>query len=426
MAASLRTYDTDIITLRQVAVRTPTNGYIPNTYILISNGTGGTSWGPVSSILAGSYDTVSDANGSTLSAYTIGPTLPISSIGIQGLMNISADIKMSSLTINNQAPNLLVALNTVPTVSRQAAAAVPNSENITMSTSQSTLKFIGVGDIQLSTVTDLRAVFFSISSFTAQGYSDLSGEARAWRGFSYSTTSTAAGYASFISSIPFSTFHTTDPGTGEGYGWDWSPALGEGIPMSTTEAYPNYYSTGDVYFSTVSFTMAPFLRYIHPNSTTKMFLEVNPSYFFQRMYLGTSTPQNFVKEFSTFLQYESPRTGRQVLGKSSHGNFLTSQQSNAYTSNYYNTAVKLEIDTGVLTRNAAIDGPSGAYYTLYHRIPGAMANLIPDGYCGYNIGPRGGFSNDVIVNVDNRTSIDNSIYLHLYNQAGNAAPMPGP
>ena len=196
--------------------------------------------------------------------------------------------------------------------------------------------------------------------------------------------------------------------------------------MSTTEAYPNYYSTGDVYFSTVSFTMAPFLRYIQPNSTTKMFLEVNPSYFFQRMYLGTSTPQNFIEEFSTFLQYESPRTGRQILGKSSHGNFLTSQQSNAFTSNYYNTAVKLEIDTAVLTRNAAIDGNAGAYYTLYHRIPGAMANLIPDGYCGYNIGPRGGFSNNTIVNVDNRTSINNAVYLHLYNQSGNAPPMPGP
>ena len=425
MAASLRSYDTDIITLRQVAVRTPTNGYIPNSFILISDGGGGTSWGSVSSIMVRSFDTVSDATGSTLSAFNIGNVLPISSIGIQGLMNISADIKMSSLTINNQAPNLLVALNTVPIVSRLAAAAVPNSENIIMSTSQSTLKFIGVGDIQLSTVTDLRAVFFSISSFTAQGYSDLSGEARAWRGFSYSTTSTAAGYASFVSSIPFSTFYTTDEGTGAGYGWDWSQCLGAGIPMSTVEQYPNYYSTGDVYFSTVSFTMAPFLRYIHPNSTTKMFLEVNPSYFFQRMYLGTSTV-HFIKEFSTFLQYESPRTGRQLLGKSSHANFLTSQQSNAYTSNYYNTAVKLEIDTAVLTSNAAVDGPYGAYYTLYHRIPGAMANLIPDGYCGYNIGPRSGFSNDNIVNVDNFTSINNAVYLHLYNQMGNAPPMPGP
>jgi hypothetical protein len=195
--------------------------------------------------------------------------------------------------------------------------------------------------------------------------------------------------------------------------------------MSTIEQYPNFYSTGDVYFSTVSFTVAPFLRYIHPNSTTKMFLEVNPKYFFQRMYLGTST-LNMVKEFSSFVQYESPITGRQILGKASYGGYMFSQNSNAYTSNYYNTQVKLELDPAILTRTAAIDGPYGARYTLYHRIPGAMANLVFDGYCGYNIGPRSGFSNDVIVNVDNHTAPNNGIYLHLYNQAGNAPPMPGP
>ena len=195
--------------------------------------------------------------------------------------------------------------------------------------------------------------------------------------------------------------------------------------MSTVEPYPAY-STGDVYFSTASFTVAPYLRYIQPNSTTKMFLEVNPSYFFQRMYLGNSTPQNFVKEFSTFVQYESPRRGRQILGKASYGGFLTSQMSNAFTSNYFNTPVKLELDTAVLTSNALMDGESGANYTLYHRIPGAMASLVSDGYCGYNIDARSGFSNNQVVNVDNYTAAFNGLYLHVFNQSGNAAPMPGP
>jgi hypothetical protein len=157
-----------------------------------------------------------------------------------------------------------------------------------------------------------------------------------------------------------------------------------------------------------------------------MFLEVNPSYFFQRMYLGNAAPLNLVKEFSTFIQYESPRTGRQILGKASYGSFLFSQQSNAYASNYYNTQIKLEIDTAVLTNNAAIDGPYGGYYTLYHRIPGGMASLIDDGYCGFMINDRGGFSNNAIVNVDNYTAPNNGVYLHLYNQSGNAPPMPGP
>lgn len=423
MASSGRSIDTDQITLRQISVRSATNGYIPTSYVLISDGAGAAYWNSVSSIIVNTFNAVQDPQGSTLTAMNIGTTLPFSTTGIQGLLSIYADSQTSTLSFSNAAPNLLVAQNTVPFVSRLAAQQVPNSENIVMSSSQSTLKFIGVGDIQLSTVTDLRAVFFSISSFSAQGYADLSGETRLWRGFTYSTLSTNAGYASFVSSIPFSTFYSIDEYNG--YGWDWSPSLGSNVPMSTVETYPNY-ETGDVYFSTVSFTMAPFLRYIQPNSTTKMFLEVNPSYFFQRMYLGASTPMNLVKEFSTFVQYESPRTGRQILGKASYGGYMFSQMSNAYSSNFYDTQVKLELDTAVLTNNAAIDGPYGGYYTLYHRIPGAMASLVSDGYCGYYLSARGGFSNDQIVNVDNHTALNNGVYLHLYNQAGNAPPMPGP
>jgi hypothetical protein len=424
MAASLRTIDTDQITLRQVSVRSPTNGYIPQSYVLISDGAGAAYWNSVSSITTNAYNTVSDPYGSTLTAVQIGNTLPFSTTGIQGLFKIYVNTANSTLTFSNAAPNLLVAQTSVANVSRVAAQIVPNSENIVMSSSQSTLKFIGVGDIQLSTVTDLRTVFFSISSFTASGYSDLSGETRAWRPFAYSTLSTNAGYASFISSIPFSTAYSV--GSNRVYNWDWSRSLGSQIPMSTVEQYPNYYSTGDVYFSTASFSMAPFLRYIHPNSTTKVFLEVNPSYFFQRMYLGHSTPINLVKEFSTFVQYESPTTGRQILAKASYGGYMFSQMSNAYSSNFYDTQVKLELDPAILTNNAAIDGPNGAYYTLYHRIPGAMANLVSDGYCDYTIENRGGFSNDTAVTVDNRTALNNGLYLHLYNQDGNAPPMPGP
>ncbi len=105
---------------------------------------------------------------------------------------------------------------------------------------------------------------------------------------------------------------------------------------------------------------------------------------------------------------------------------MTSQNSNAYTSNYYDKQIKLELDPAVLASNALMDGPFGAYYTLYHRIPGGMANLLPDGYCGYNMGPRGGFSNADGVTVDNYTCLQNAVYLHVYNQAGNAPPMTGP
>ena len=423
MAASIKTIDTDIITLRQINVRSATNGFIPGSNVLVSNGAGGGYWTSVSSILPTPFYAVSDANGSTMSGNEIGPTLPISTVGVQGLFSAYVDFASSTFTFSNAYPNLLVALNTVPTVSRQAAQIVPSSENIFMSSGQSTLKFIGVGDIQLSTVTDLRTVFFSISSFTARGYADLSGETRAWRGYVYSTTSTTAGYGNFVSSMPVSTFYHLNDYVG--YGWDWTPLLTSNLPLSTVETYPNF-TSGDVYFSTLSFPIDPFIQYIHPNSTTKMFLEVTPSYFFQRMYLGHSTPMNLIKEFSTFVQYESPTSGRQIMSKSANGSYMFSQTSNAYASNYYNAPLRLELDTAMIMSNVLRDGLlSNNYYTLYHRIPGAMASLVSDGYCGYNIDARGGFSNQLIT-YDNNTAYNNAVFLRVCNQPGATPPMPGP
>jgi hypothetical protein len=423
MATSYKTVDTDIITLRQIYVRDRGNGFIPNQYVLISDGAGVANWNSISSIYPVPFNAASDSRGSTLFAQNIGNVLPFSTVGVQGLFDVIASPAASSILLSNSYPPVQVSLGGVPTVSRILAEIVPNSQTITYSTSQSTLKLLGVGDIQLSTVTDLRAVFISISSFTAAGYADLSGEARAWRGYTYSTNSTSAGYATFLSSIPFSSVYT-DSGTGGSYAWDWSSGLGSNLPLSTVEPHPSYYSTGDLYFSTVSFNMAPFYRYIHPNSTTKMFLEVHPSYFFDRMYLGASSPRTLVKEFSSFVQYETNR-GPQIIPTSVKGGRMTSQMSNAYTSNYFDATIQLELDTAAITSNVLRDGLSNARYTLYHRIAGGMANLVSDGYCGNLIGPRGGFSN-AAPRYDNQTPVTNSVFLHVYNQQGAAPPAAGP
>lgn len=421
MATSFKTYDTDIITLRQIYVRTPYNAFIPNKYVLISDGAGVGYWDSVSSITTPPYDRVTDVNGSTITAGATGNALQLSTVGLLGLTALYADTATSTFTLSNAAPNVLVALDSVPAVSRLAAATVPSPENIIMSTSQSTLKLIGVGDIRLSTVTDLRSVFFSISSFTATGYADLSGEARAWRPYVYSTNSTSAGYATFTSSIPFSTVATVGSNTAA---WDWTTGLGAGLTLSTVEAYPNY-TTGDVFFSSISFKADPFLRYVHPNSTTRMFLDVRPNYYFPRMFLGTSSPYTLVKEFSSFVQYESARTGPQIMPSASIGGWMTSQRSNVYASNYFEAPLKLQLDTATIMSNYLMDGASGGTYTLYHRIPGAMAELVDDGYCGYNLGVRGGFSNPTIT-YDNRTPYANAVFLEVYNQQGAAPPLPGP
>lgn len=418
MASSRKTLDCDIISLRQIYVRSLDNGFVPSSHILISNGAGATYWNSVSSIFEiSSFNAVRGTNGSTFYADQFNNILNVSTTGVQGLLESYVDPATSTLVLSNASAPIAVAMNTVPNVSRLAANTVPNAQILTMSTGQSTLKFIGVGDLQLSTVTDLRAVFFQISSFTASGYADLSAETRAWRPYTYSTNSTSAGYATFVSSIPVA-------GNVSGYTWDWSSRLGSNIPLSTQEAYPSNYATGDIFFSTVSFNMAPFSRYIHPNSTTKVFLEVKPSYFFERMYLGNDAPQNLVKEFSSFVQYQTPSTGRVIMPVSALGDWMFSQNSNIYTSNFYNTPIKLELNTATLMSNTLIDGPGG-YYTLYHRIPAGMANLVDDGYCGLVIGARGGFSNPTMA-YDNRSGTQNNVFLHVYNQQGAAPPMPGP
>jgi hypothetical protein len=221
----------------------------------------------------------------------------------------------------------------------------------------------------------------------------------------FSTLSTNAGYASFISTIPSAS---------------WSNIITSNLPISTVETFPNY-TTGDIYFSTVTFSMSSFLRYINPNSTTKMFLEINPQYYFPRFYLGTSPPYNSVHPISTFVQYETANSGRQILA--TYSDMITSQQIQANSSNVYNNQVKLELDTSILLRNAANDGPQGGYYTIYHRMPGGLANQVINTACGcpeqYIIGARGGFSNnpDRPVTFNNNTQPKNAVFLHVFNQS---------
>ena len=221
----------------------------------------------------------------------------------------------------------------------------------------------------------------------------------------FSTLSTNAGYASFISTIPSAS---------------WSNIITSNLPVSSVETYPNY-TTGDIYFSTVTFSMSSFLRYINPNSTTKMFLEINPQYYFPRFYLGTAAPYTSIKPISTFIQYETANSGRQILG--TYSDMITSQQIQVNSSNVYNNPIKLEIDSSTVLRNAANDGPQGGYYTIYHRMPGGFARQVLDTTCGCNdqfiIGTRGGFSNspDRTVTFNNNTQTRNAVFLHVFNQS---------
>lgn len=400
MAASRITVDTDIVTLRQIYVRDALNGYVPADHILISGGsnTGGTAyWGPVSSIYEiSSLRQVRGNNGYTWYADHFNHMLNVSTTGVAGVLDTYVDPATSTLMFNATPAPIEVATISVPAVTTAAANVMPGKETLVPSTSQSTFKFLGVGDIMLSTITDLRATFISISSFSSAGYSTLSGEANAWRPYLSSLTSTNTGYATFVSTLPAQ----------NGSAWNWSNVLSNSLPLSTVDGNA-FYATGDAYFSTFTFTMSNFLRYIKSDSTTKLALEVHPTYFFDRLYTG-SNPQ-VVKPISTFLQYQTSN-GIEILPSSFNYDYMVSQQTNAYTSNCFNTALRMEMDTGFVLQRAARDGPNG-YYTLYHSMPGLMAEFTTDG-CDKIVANRGGLSN---ATFDNRSSRTNAVFLHVYN-----------
>ena len=405
MASSQASIDTNVITLRRIKIRDSFNNNIPSSLILISDGNGNAYWSSISTILPlSSFNAVKANDGRYLYADLSLNTLNVSTTGVQGLFTSYIDPSTNSLMLSNATMGVQVNEGSVPYVTAPYAIAPPAPTNLNISTGYSTLKFIGVGDVKLSTFQAQNTMFVTISTFTSAGYQALSGEVLHQKQYMASTFSTNHGYASFVSSLPISTS-----------AWNWSSFYGSNIPLSTADVYPTY-TTGDVYFSTVSFTMQNFMQYINPNSTTKVFLEVHPSYMFQRSLLG-SQGINFtlIKPISTFIQYTSPNTQltSRILETHCEVN-MVSQQSNTWSSNYFQTPMTLEINASTIIRNNVIDGTAG-YYTLYHRMVGGMAELISDGYCAYLIG-RSGFSNQAPT-YDNRTPTRNGVYLHIYNQA---------
>lgn len=400
MATSRVTVDTDIITLRQIYVRDALNGLIPNEHILISDGAGVGYWNSISSIYEiSSFRQVRGNNGYTFHANQFNNILNVSTTGVNGLLDCYVDPATSTLMFSNAYPQMQIATIPVPSVTSNAATVMPGAETLVAATGQSTFKFLGVGDILLSTVTNQNATFISISSFTSKGYADLSAEAYAWRPYLSSLNSSILlGYKSYTSSIP-----------AVGPTWNWSSNVyTTGLPFSTVDA-DNLYATGDVYFSTISFTLSNFQSSITSDSTTRLALEVHPSYFFDRLYLGTDADANLVKPISTFIQYQTTR-GPEIVPSSFNYDYIVTQQSNNYTSNAFNTSLRLPIDSGFVLEKMAQDGPGG-YYTLYHYMPGAMARFVSDG-CDRVIDGRGGFSNTAF---DNRSSRDNAVFLHVQN-----------
>jgi len=376
MAGNRKTVDTDSIYVRELFARTALNQRIPSGQVLISNGDNSTRW---DYLQPSTFHTVT-LGGVALNADNNLSTLLISTSGT--LINTYADLSAQTLMIQSVPPTL--GFSYAPSVDASAIIIPSNINNY------SSVKFIGVGDILLSTVSSAAstpAVFISISSFTSANYSSISGEAYSWRPYIYSVLSTAQTLPTFVSTIPTC----------------WPTGIQN---LSTAEAYPNF-SNGDTYFSSVSINMSNYIGYIQPGAT-KVILEVQPTYLLPSFYLGNEAYPTLLKSISSYIQYRG-NVSTFIISDSQNTDTITSQQLSG--SNYFNKPIKLPIDSGVITSNWIVDGASG-YYTLYHRIPGGMANLNPGGPCGcHTIGYRGG------MNMERPTYVNmtSAAFMGIYN-----------
>jgi hypothetical protein len=391
MAANRKTIDTDMIYLRQIQARTSLNQLIPNNHVLVSNGDGSTRWDSLSSIApTSSFTYIEDSSGNVLFADNINSGVHISTSGPAGLLTSAIDQGSAALILRHAPPTVIVSQRPVPEPSAFIVNDPPDPVYIE---NYSSIQLFGVRDVILSTVVgdSTPSVFISISSFTSEGYSTLSGETNAWRPYIYSTLSTAIAYTSFVSSMPLS----------------WA----QGDQPLSTEPYPSY-STGDVYFSTLTFSGTPYISYV--TAETKLILEAEPTYMLPRFFFGSDPYPNLLKSISSYVKYTNRFTSTTILNESMNTDWIVSQQSNVYMSNFFNKPMKLPISSGTFAANWQADGALG-YYTLHHRIPGGMAELVPGDACGYAIGMRGGMSNTAPT-FTNLTPPQNGAFMHVYNR----------
>jgi len=380
--------DTDFIQVRTVYARTAVNGFIPSSHILIANGDGGTRWNSVSSIFpVSSFKTIQGNNLSTFSADLSNNLLKISTTGIQGTFESYVDPLTSTLMLSNSLPPYVVSLGSIPAVNTGVLNPVPNPEFITQVTGQSTITFLGVGDIKFSTITSQNAIFVSISTFTSRGYSTISGETFSWRPTFNSTFSTSYGRPSFISSVPFNSAT-----------WNWGSNLAFSTPATSQ----------DMYFSSITFNMDHIVPYIDQSATssTRIFVEYNPNLIISSIYQGPTSP---ILEVSTFIQVETPNVGLQIFGETVTTNYMTSQVVfPSVGSNYFSPSIRMEIDPygSFLSNYYANGGNVGntMLMTIYHRFPNANSS-----------GGSTGFSS--VTDITNLTSKRGGLYINLVNRS---------
>ena len=378
MATSYRTIDTDTIQLRTIYARGPQNQFLTSSSILFVRGDGSTIW---HKFPTSAFNTVQAGDGTSYTADASNTTIRVSTVGISGCLGTTVNTATSTLLLSNLPPPIGVSEGSVPTVSEAIANTFPNGTLLNPVDGNSTIKFFGVGGIVLSTVSASKSVFISISSFSASGYSTLSGEVYSLRPYINSTFSTLFSYPSFVSTVPFVASN-----------WNW----GTGRTPSTVGR--------DMVFSTVQFqgdTLIPYVNLV--DSNTKCFIEYRPNLFFPRMTAGTEA---LVKEISSYLQVTTTGAGTVIVPESVVTNYITSQTTGASLSNWYNTPIKFPLDAyDSLYDSYVANSSNPTFFSIYHRVVNAFSTATTET----------GFPSTGVETIDILTPKGAGVFVELYN-----------
>ena len=329
----------DTVIAETTSPNTATGNPIPSTYLLTADGSGGTIWRSHSTIYPYStFRTVKGNTATTFSADLSYNVLQISTTGVRGTFESYVDSATSTLMLSNAFPPVGVTnVNSLADITTTTADTLPGGFYMAPVDGNSTIKFIGVRDLKLSTITGSKATFLYVSSYTATGYSSISGELLQLKRGVPSTFSTMKGQPSFVSSITSNA------------GW----LLGSQTANQTGS---------DMYISTclINNVNLLFNHVDTVNSNTKLHVDYYPN-----IILGVQS-NVALYPISTYLVHAS--YGR--LAESVVTGFIISQNSVASgLSNYYTAPVRMAIDPYTSLSSIAAQG-AGQQLQVIHRIVG--------------------------------------------------------
>ncbi len=454
-ASSRRTFDTDNITLRTIFARGSNNTNIQSTLVLTADGRGGTRWTHPSSLGAYTLNYISTDNsliqwdlslnnvfylntgqgagmrssltnpyqttiyGKSYQALydrNTGSTMKVTdNNSLYSTLNLSTTTQQFYTTLDSTTQTMYWNMNPLKFLVHPAVSSINSTmvydlsvNPVNFDSQNSSIAFFGVRDLKLSTILEpQRGVFFSLSTFTSEGYLGMSGEISSLRGMSttmpyhfrstfllnssnafvrqaaqqfLSTPYTAVFTVSYAGTPPIVNTTCTIrssigfPYTPSGFRGgnavqSYSETIGGNVyTVSIVEDSTRSRYLGDAFVSTLSFSLDAFSTFINRNNSTSIVLSYTPSLVFTgNSTIGTSN--NSLVGFSTFLN-----CGNEVLFSTISVDDVALFENQVPIQNLYKGVLNIEIPKSLVVARYT------STYTVQHYIPssiGGYSNANP-------------------------------------------------